>query len=146
MKTEDTKPVKPTPRQLRKIARERFLRSRRAGSAFTRQLQKLGLNIGKLVEKHAPGGELSSWRELKKALSDYADQIKPWAEALATKMHSEVEQRDAQAWYQASRELGQHLRKEIASAPVGRTMRALPARAFQRRGDGLRSEWIQGHQ
>lgn len=127
MKTTDAKPVKPTPQELRKLARERFLRSRRAGSTFGRQLSKLGRSIGNLINKHAPGGTIKNWKGLHKALNDYAKLIRPWAASIAEKMHTEVAQRDAQAWYQASQQLGQHLRKEIAKAPVGKLLRKLSA-------------------
>lgn len=124
-KTEDAKIVKPTPQELRKIARARFNRSRLAEKSFARQLVKLGRHIGRLVERHAPGGVLKSWAALRTALNDYAEQLKPWAEAIAEKMQAEVGQRDAQAWYQASKEIGQHLRKEIEKAPTGRALRSL---------------------
>jgi uncharacterized protein with gpF-like domain len=127
LKTTDAKPRTPTPQELRKLARERFLRARRAGLAFQRQLSKLGKHIGALVKKHAPGGVVTSWRELRKALHDYAEQIRPWAESIAEKMHTEVAQRDAQAWFQAGREMGKYLYKEIASAPTGKMMKSLLA-------------------
>lgn len=117
--------AKLTPQQLRKLARERFLRSRRAGTAFERQLVKLGKQIGKIVRQHVPGRVRPNWYSLYKALKEYAETIKPWAESIAAKMGFEVAQRDAQAWYQMSKEMGQHLRKEIASAPTGKVMRSL---------------------
>ena len=120
--TVDARP-KLSPKQLRKMARERFVRSRKATSAFHTQLTKLGKTIGTIVDKHAPGGKITNIAALRKALTDYSKLLKPWATSLVTKMHAEIDQRDAAAWTQASRAMGQSLRKEIATAPIGQAMR-----------------------
>lgn len=119
---------KPTPAQLRaarKLARERFLRARKAGKSYARQLRSVAVQVGNLVNGMAPGGKVQSMPELANALDRYAQLLKPWAKSVTQKMINEVAQRDEQAWVQLSRSMGRELRKEIQQAPTGQVMQIL---------------------
>lgn len=137
-RTRDVKPVAPklaeprppTRAQLKakqRQARERFLRARKAEDQYRRQLKRLAVQVGHLVDGLAPKGVLTPDAEaqLQAALERYAVLTKPWAKAVATRMLADVDQRDRAAWQVHSQELGLSLRQEIRTAPTGQTMRAL---------------------
>jgi len=117
------KPKKPTPAELRKSARERFLRGRKAEASYQRQLGEVSRQVGTLVKGFAPGGVVQNVPALGAALRRYAEMLKPWAESVTRGMHLNVSRRDAGSWAELGREMGRALRKEIASAPTGAAMR-----------------------
>lgn len=121
--TTTTDAKKLTPVQLRKIARERFLRSRRAAAEYERQLGKLGSSIEALIKKYAPNGVLKKTEPLRRALNAYSETIRPWAESVTAKMHNEVAQRDETAWFESARAMGRTLRGQLEKAPVGSALR-----------------------
>jgi SPP1 gp7 family putative phage head morphogenesis protein len=112
----------PTPKQLRRVARERFLKVRRAGSAFERQLTSVSRQVGSIVEGFAES-PVTSMAALRAALLRYAEFIRPWARAVTMQMHKRVAKRDLVSWVELGRTMGQELRKEIMYAPTGKAMR-----------------------
>jgi SPP1 gp7 family putative phage head morphogenesis protein len=121
-------PKKPTAAELRarrKLARERFLRSRKAGKSFERQLRAVARQVGVIVRGFAPEGVVRAPADLTAALDRYAQLIRPWAQEVSSKMIGEVSKRDEYAWSQLAREVGQELRKEVHNAPTGQVMQIL---------------------
>jgi SPP1 gp7 family putative phage head morphogenesis protein len=105
-----------SPKQLRKLARERFLLARKAEGGFQRQLSAVSNQVGALVRGFAPKGD---WSGLRDALAEYARIIRKWAPAVVRQMHEQVSRRDLASWIELGRTMGRELRKEIVSAPTG---------------------------
>jgi SPP1 gp7 family putative phage head morphogenesis protein len=135
--------VKPSARELRRAARNRFLRGRKAEAGFRRQLTDVSRQVGSLVKGFAPNGRLIDPEGLRAALERYAQIIQPWARAVTANMHAQVARRDLSSWIELGRTMGRELRKTIASAPIGQPMReamalqvrlitSLPAEAAER--------------
>jgi len=105
-------------------ARERFGRARKAEAGFARNLRAVARHVGAIVRGFAtPEGEIRNEPAVRRALQAYSEVLKPWAEAVGSKMLAEVDRRDAAAWSAASREIGQELRAEVLKAPTGALMR-----------------------
>lgn len=116
-----------TPAQLRRIARERFQRARKAEITYSRQLVHIGRNIGQIIKGFAPDGEVTDMPGLMQALERYADVLRPWAVQVTTRMQTQVARRDSAAWVGLGRTVGRELRKEIESAPTGLALRDVMA-------------------
>lgn len=113
----------PTQKELRKAARERFLRARAAEKAYQRELGSIGSRVQSIVSKFAPRGKVDNLAGLTATLNRYAEILRPWAIAVTNKMHADVERRDASAWFELAKEMGGLLRKEIFTTPRGKLMR-----------------------
>jgi SPP1 gp7 family putative phage head morphogenesis protein len=111
------------------LAKERFLRARRAEVSYQRQLTGVSKQIGTLVRGFAPNGQVTDIAALRSALQRYAEILSPWARAVTAGMHADVSKRDATSWFELGREVGRSIRKEIMQAPTGKAMRE--AMAFQ---------------
>ena len=109
----------------RKAARERFKVAKGAASWYERQLRQVGKQIGTIVEGFAPGGVLKDMAGLRNALGKYSELLKPWAQSVARRMIAEADQRDQRKWQQAATEIGQTLRRELQTTPIGATYEAL---------------------
>lgn len=110
-------------RKARRLARERFLAGRKAERYYQRQLTQVARQIGHIVRGMAPEGVVTDIGALTSTLNRYADILTPWAESVVRRMVADVSRRDATAWEQHAREIGQTLRREIASAPTGHALR-----------------------
>jgi SPP1 gp7 family putative phage head morphogenesis protein len=113
-----------TLRKARIEARERFLAGRKAETQYARQLKQVARQVGDIVRGLAPDGVIADVGTLVTTLNHYADLLVPWAKSVASRMISDVSRRDANAWEQHGRAIGQAIRKEIESAPTGAAMRA----------------------
>ncbi len=113
-----------TRRMERREARERFLAGRRAEKQYAVQLRQVARHIGDVVRGIAPDGIVSDLGVLFDALDQYALMLRPWAQSVAGRMIADVGRRDAAAWSEHGKIIGQALRKEIESAPTGVSMRA----------------------
>lgn len=120
-----TRSAKQLARSQRIASKQRFLRARKAEAKYARQLRTVARQVGNIVKQFAPKGIVVNSAQLNNVLHKYADLVKLWAPAAAESMLTEVAQRDAAAWTQLSREIGQELRKEIMRAPTGKLMRKL---------------------
>jgi SPP1 gp7 family putative phage head morphogenesis protein len=114
-------------RELRRIARERFLKARKAEGAYRRQLNSVAAEIGKIVKGFAPQGVVIDLPSLSAALGKYADLLGPWAKNVTNAMHADVARRDASAWEELSQEMGRELWREIRKAPTGEMLREMMA-------------------
>ena len=61
--------------------------------------------------------------KLRAALDRYSHTLRPWAEAVGSRMVAEVAQRDERSWFRVANQMGEGLRKEIATAPIGEVVR-----------------------
>lgn len=89
-------------------------------------MRSVARHIGDLIK----GFDLSDLRTsslIQAALDRYATTLRPWAEAVANRMVTEVAQRDERSWFKIADQMGRGLRQEIANAPVGEVMRARQA-------------------
>jgi SPP1 gp7 family putative phage head morphogenesis protein len=113
-------------RKARKLARERFLAGRKAERQYAVRLKQVAKQIDNIVRGMAPEGVLTAETASRVAavLNRYAEILKPWAESVAKRMIGDVSRRDAWAWEQHGKAIGQQLRREIANAPTGEAMRA----------------------
>lgn len=121
-----TKPTL-TPAQLRRAARDRFNRARKAEITYSRQLVHIGRNVGNLIKGFAPDGEVTDMAGLMRALEQYANVLRPWAKQVTARMQSQVSNRERNAWIQLGRAVGRELRKEIEGAPTGAALRDVMA-------------------
>jgi SPP1 gp7 family putative phage head morphogenesis protein len=119
--------AKPTKAQIRRIARERFAKARKAESGFERQLNSVAKQVGSLVRGFAPEGVVPDIAALRSALHRYSEILKPWARAVSEKMQRQVALRDAKSWRELGATMGREMRREIATAPVAQSMRELLA-------------------
>ena len=117
-------PTKAELAKRRKQSRERFLRARKAGKVYERQLRQVAKHVGHIVEGMAPRGVVKNIPELKTALERYAELLTPWAKSVSARMVAEVDQRDAQAWKRMAEEIGQGIKAEIKSGAIGADMKA----------------------
>lgn len=119
------KPTTAEKRKQRKAIRERFLRARKAGKSYARQLRAVAKQVGTIVKGFAPKGIVRAPQTLANALERYSLLLNPWAKEVSQRMVEEVGKRDEFAWAQAGREVGRELKKEVAQAPTGVLMRSL---------------------
>lgn len=109
----------------RKAKRERFAQSRRAEVTYSRQLKRIAVQVGHIVDALAPAGVVRSSAQIANALQRYAQLIQPWAVAVSENMIAEVSKRDEIAWANAGKEMGRLLSKEIKRAPTGLAMQKM---------------------
>lgn len=123
------KTLKPptTPAQLRRAARERFNRVRRAEITYSRQLTHVGRSVGQIIKGFGPDGEVTDMPGLMRALEQYAAVLQPWAKQVTARMQLQVANRERSAWIQLGRTVGRELRKEIDTAPTGAALRDVMA-------------------
>ncbi len=107
----------------RQKARERFLKARKAESAFKRQLLSVSRQIGSIVKAFTDKDGVKDVSSLIEQLNRYADILKPWATAVSERMLAEVSRKDAKAWIEHGRAMGVVLRNEVRNAPTGEAMR-----------------------
>lgn len=128
----------PTKQEIRKearkrriAARERFKEARKASKAYERSLISVATQIGNLVKTMAPNGVVENMPVLNAMLRNYAQILRPWAEAVAKKMVEEVAQRDEKSWSSLGTEMGQNIKQQIQKAPVGETYQQLMAEQIE---------------
>lgn len=78
-----------------------------------------------IVQGMAPNGALKDVGALVSTLTNYAEIIAPWADAVARFMIADVDRRDRLMWKKNSGELGRSVRYEIEHAPTGFAMAQL---------------------
>jgi SPP1 gp7 family putative phage head morphogenesis protein len=103
-----------------------FIRAKKLERNYAARLRKIAGHIGDIVNgfnvQDLPGAQM-----LQAVLNRYAATLTPWAEAVANRMVTEVAARDERAWIRVSQQMGQALRREIATAPTGEAMRTAMA-------------------
>lgn len=88
--------------------RSAFARARLAESSYARALNAIARNVDDLV-RHAydPERPAETAAEIARALRQYGKLIEPWARSVSRRMLVEVSMRDARAWRQVAREMGE---------------------------------------
>lgn len=118
------KDIQFTNRQLRKIARERFLKSRRAETAYRGALVSVSRQVGSIIRGFAPRGIVENLPSLQATLEAYSVALRPWANAVTNRMHVEVGARDLKAWEELAKSMGSTLRAQLLKSPTAEYMRA----------------------
>lgn len=120
--------AKPTMRQRALALRMHFARVRNAEKGYGRQLVGVARQVGVIVRgfvgSNVPLGQRDV-SNLVTTLEKYSDVLDPWAHQVSARMVAEVERRDANAWNATALEIGQSLRQQISSAPIGHVMQQL---------------------
>jgi len=98
-----------------------YAASRAQEREYYRQLRKVARHVGQLTEMYQDGATLRPGYQ--RAIVAYAEQLGPWAEAVAAFMLGNVSRTNANAWREASKEIGRQLR----AAPQLPTALALQA-------------------
>lgn len=103
-----------------------FEHVRRVENDYRIQLRRIAAHV-ETIMRAFPDVDIENLPLLQRALQRYADSLDPWAEAVATRIVAQVAQRDASAWFKASRAIGRSLREEVMYAPLGATARQIVA-------------------
>lgn len=104
--------------------REAFERVRRTEIQYASQLGKIARAVGDLV-KGVQLKDASALHTIVRMLKEYAQVITPWAQSVAQRILADVVRRDERAWQQFTQALGEDLRREVLTAPVGHIVRDL---------------------
>lgn len=91
-----------------------FEKARSIENAYARDLRKIAREVGRIIDSY-PAGDPASLPAMREALRKYADIIKPWADARATRMLAEVNRQDDRAWRIAAQKMSKGLREELNS-------------------------------
>jgi SPP1 gp7 family putative phage head morphogenesis protein len=110
-------------------ARERFLSSRKAEKGFSANLRAVARRVGAIVEGWAESGRIRNQAELRASLERYAQMLEPWAQTVAARMVAEVDRRDAAAWREMTREIGEELARELVDTSTATLLRSRLAEA-----------------
>jgi SPP1 gp7 family putative phage head morphogenesis protein len=108
----------------REPERPSFVQARKVERNYVAQLRKIARHIGELVSANPPVDGIESVA-LTDRLRKYAALIRPWANAVGTRMIADVSRKDREVWRSRSSEMGVALRREIETAPTGEAQRAL---------------------
>jgi len=101
-----------------------WARIRRGEADYARQLRKVAAAIGRIVE-HASPVDPRQADDVAKLLTQYADLITPWAQAVAKNMLDPLLKREKAAWLAHSQMMSNELRRELLNAPTGQVYRRL---------------------
>lgn len=96
-----------------------FERARKVEGGYARQLRKIALHIGELVNGMWMPDDPTSANRIDDAMARYAQILQPWAHAVGSRMVAEVGARDRRAWREMSAEIGRLLRQELTESEVG---------------------------
>lgn len=106
--------------------RQTFEQVRRAEADYQRKLRKIAdqvAHLADLIDANTPGALHRATELLKR----YAEDITPWAKAVAAGMLADVNHRDMKAWLRLSDLMGEELEYEIRNTPIGARMQQLMA-------------------
>lgn len=107
-----------------KSQKAQFERIRRAENQYAVRLRGLARQVGVIVNAF-PVLDPDAAAEVQRLLREYSKIIQPWAKAVSTSMLAEVSRRDEEAWVIMTRGMSEDLKREIAQAPTGATLRQL---------------------
>jgi len=113
-----------TAKESRRAARERFAYAHRLEKDFMRHLRSVIQQVDAMVRMSAPEGVVDDLPSLQMMLRKYSDTIRPWAQAVSTKMLERIARKDETSWNALGKTMGRALRKEIQSAPTGELLKA----------------------
>lgn len=102
--------------------RSAFVRAKKLERQYATRLRTLARAIDHIVRGYDPL-LASGLRSMEQHLRDYARTINRWARAVSERMVTEVAAHDDRSWRRASATLGDKIKAQIESAPVGKLFR-----------------------
>lgn len=102
-------------------AKPRFAASKTMERDYYRQLRKIARAVGQIIELYQDGAKLRPG--LNEALLRYAEQLQPWAQAVAAIMVSRVDQSNARAWKAQSKEISRAM-KAAPELPIAQAIQS----------------------
>lgn len=107
--------------------RGRWEAARASEVTYAQRLKGVARMVENIIQGYAPDGfvDAGAERYIRHTLERYAEQLTPWATAVANRMLADVDRRNKRTWQQASKEMGRSLRAELAHAPTGMVYQAL---------------------
>lgn len=117
-------------------AEEEFAKHRSAATSYGAQLRALARQVSRIIEAHGPypKGEpipSATLARIREAMGAYSLGIAPWAKATTWRMISEVNRRNKTAWEKYTQGMGQELRRQLQTAPIGAEVDQLMASQVQ---------------
>lgn len=103
-------------------ARSAFIRAKKVEREYARRLVSVARHVGELIRGFDLTAPFAS-DKIRSALDRYGLFLRPWAESVGNRMVAEVAQRDERSWFKVANQMGETLRREIASAPIGDVIR-----------------------
>lgn len=105
--------------------RSPFEKSRSIEHRYAKVLRFVARQVGAIINGFPdPVEEPRQLDFIDRALKGYAELLTPWAEAVAARVVSEVDEQDRVAWNKHARTMSRSLRHELANAPTGAALRA----------------------
>lgn len=98
---------------------KQFSASASAESAFARSLKKVARVSAHIVEAHVDGHKIQNTSEMKRALTEYAALIDPWAKRQAARMLEKVARKNRSAYTKRAKEMGQRLQSQLLENGMG---------------------------
>ncbi len=105
-------------------AKAAFHRARRAERQYGAHLRHIARLIGQLIRSMDPT-TLEGATPIRVALEQYAEQLTPWARAVASRMIADVAARDRKEWRKLSDEIGTELSRQLDRTELGEKVQAL---------------------
>lgn len=106
--------------------RSPFEKSARVERMYAQALRGVAREVGRLVsgfDQDAPLFDVL----VRQALERYAELLKPWAQATASRVVQAINMQDEQAWAKQAQQMSRALRKELESAPTGEALKRFMA-------------------
>lgn len=104
--------------------RASFDRVRKAERQYGRALASIANQVGSFARSFDVK-DPASMTIFENLLSRYAEAIKPWATATASRMLADVSRRDEAVWNELAADMSRALRTELKSAPTGKLLEAM---------------------
>lgn len=108
-------------------AKTAFKRAKRLEAQYASRLRQVARHVGDIVRGFR-WDTFNASIQVQDALRRYSSLLRPWAEAVAERMVTQVAASDRRAWRTVSAQMGRALQKEIETAPTGVVMRESIAR------------------
>lgn len=108
-----------------KTIKGKFKPSVAAEKEFYRQLKKVAIASGHIVDQHAIGAKLTDEKLMMEELRRYSEKLGPWALRQSAKMLDLVQKSNRRAYAKKSKEIGTLLKLNVAEKDVGEAAIAL---------------------
>ena len=102
----------------RERARAAFQASRKAEKTLGQQLRRVAEHIAQII-RDTQDGSMQPAVEIGRWMARYSEMLDPWARAVASRMHHEIDVRDVQQWEEYAGRFGVELRRQMIETPVG---------------------------
>lgn len=108
-----------------KVVKGKFKPSSAAERDFYRQLKKVALASGHIVDAHVEGATIRNALSMHRALEAYSELLGPWAAKQAAKLLDKVSRSNKLAYQKNSKSIAVALKLNVAESNVGQISRAL---------------------